>query len=160
MHSDHSPDLKKYISFQVASYWYVIPVTEILKVVNCPPPSQGGVVGLGVVQLGSHTVQLLDLYQLFEGDSASSATLKSTYLVVLQRQESTLWGITLGTPPDLIELPASDLKPVTLANHATPQNPWISHVGVVVEQTHKRTYLQLNLEALLQQKTGQSVHSR
>lgn len=148
MHSDPSPDLKKYISFQVASYWYVIPVTEILKVVNCPPPSQGGVVGLGVVQLGPHTIQLLDLEQIFGGDATTRATLKST-LVVLQHQGNTLWGIALGTAPDLVELPSAALKPVTLADHGTSQNPWISHVGVIQGQTCKQTYLQLDLETLL-----------
>lgn len=152
MNSDHSSDIKKYISFQVASYWYVIPVTEILKVVNCPPPSQGGVVGLGVVQLGPHTVQLLDLEQIFGGAPAAKAALETAYLVVLHRRKSALWGIGLGTPPDLVELPSTALTPVSFAEQSVSQNPWISHVGVITEQTCDRTYLQLNLETLLQQK--------
>ncbi|MEM7065159.1 MAG: chemotaxis protein CheW [Cyanobacteria bacterium P01_B01_bin.77] len=152
--------MKKYISFQVASYWYVIPVTEILKVVNCPPPSQGGVVGLGVVQLGPHTIQLLDLEQLFGSEAIARENLKSTYLVVLQRQENTLWGIALGAPPDLVELSSAVLKPFALAEHGTSQNPWISHVGVISEQTCKRTYLQLDLDTLLQPKVDRSILDR
>ncbi|MGD1856770.1 MAG: chemotaxis protein CheW [Leptolyngbyaceae cyanobacterium] len=154
----YNPELSKYVSFQIANYWYVIPVDEILKIVNCPSPNQGGVVGLGVVQLGPHTIQLLDLYQIFGLPPQTNAG-NPAFLIVLQNKNNQLWGVALETPPDLIELLPTVLKPVSLTERFTPQTPWISHVGVATEQQSQRTFLQLDLQALLQQKTGQLTHS-
>ena len=59
------PEIGKFITFEVANYWFALPMEAVLKIVNCPPPSQGGTVGIGLVQLGSHTVRLLNLHQEF-----------------------------------------------------------------------------------------------
>ena len=159
MDTKHYRELSKYVTFQVASYWYVIPVTEILKIVNCPPPSQGGMVGLGLVQLGPHTIQLVDLNQIFEHELTNTVSITPSFLIVLHQQENTLWGIALDTPPDLIELSSNDLKPVSLAEHSAPQSPWITHVGVVNKQNSEQAFLQLDLRALFRHKVKQSVSS-
>ncbi|MBT9312000.1 chemotaxis protein CheW [Leptothoe kymatousa] len=148
MKSQREPE--KYIIFQVASYWYVLPVTEILKIVNCPSPSQGGMVDLGMVQLGPHTVQLLNLHRLLDINSSAAATYG--FLVVL-RTQSGLWGIPLEQTPDLIELSPVTLKPVALGGERF-QSSAISHVGLLEEQAGQRTLLRLDVNALVQQQNG------
>lgn len=151
MRSESFPKYQKYITFPLANYWCVVPVAEILKIVNCPSFEQGGVVELGVVQLGPHTIQLLDLYQLFEGATRTKTSTPSTCLIVLQAKNKALWGILLETLPDLIELLPTDLKPVSLDEHFTTHSPWISHVGVLSKSDDSRTFLQLDLMSMLQQ---------
>lgn len=148
MQSHRSPEPEKYIIFQLVSYWYVIPVAEILKIVNCPSPKNGGIVDLGMVQLGPHTVQLLNLHQIFEIDG--NTTPSYGFLVVLKFQDHGLWGITLNATPDLIELPSDTLNPVSLTGELTAQSPCISHVGIVSEETGNRTLLRLDVKALIQ----------
>lgn len=158
MYSESFSKFEKYITFPLMSYWCVVPVTEILKIVNCPSPNQGGMIEFGVVRLGPHTVQLLDLYQIFEGEPRPKTSISSRFLIVLQPKNAVLHGILLETPPDLIELPLTVLKPVSLDEN-TAQSPLISHVGVFSRQDDKRTFLQLDFAMILQQTSAQNHQS-
>ncbi|MEM1239185.1 MAG: chemotaxis protein CheW [Cyanobacteria bacterium P01_H01_bin.26] len=151
MNSGHISETRKFITFQISSYWYVIPMAAVLKIVNCPPKHEGGLVGFGVVQIGPHTIQLLNLHRIFEPDANTQLPEEAPFLVVLQSQENKLWGITLDAPPDLIDLPLAALKPVSLDEHFKLQSPWISHVGVIDSQAGKRTLLRLDMKAIFQQ---------
>jgi len=51
----------KYITFKLANYLFALPSEKILKVVATPPPSQGGMVSMGLVQLEQYSIQTLDL---------------------------------------------------------------------------------------------------
>lgn len=51
----------KYITFKLANYLFALPSEKILKVVTTPPPSQGGMVSMGLVQLEQYSIQTLDL---------------------------------------------------------------------------------------------------
>ncbi|MEO0868334.1 MAG: chemotaxis protein CheW [Cyanobacteria bacterium J06642_11] len=148
MQSQQTAKLDKYIIFQVASYWYVILVSEILKIVNCPSPKDGGMIDLGMVQLGPHTVRLLNLHQIFEITDVEIPA--HPFLIVLQSPNHGLWGITLDGTPDLIELTPETLNPVSLTGELTTQSPCISHVGVLAGATGNRTLLRLDVKALIQ----------
>ncbi|MGB3300811.1 MAG: hypothetical protein WBA76_21305, partial [Phormidesmis sp.] len=41
----------KYITFRLENYLFALPSKAILKIVATPPPSQGGMVAMGLVQL-------------------------------------------------------------------------------------------------------------
>ena len=108
----------KYITFKLAGYLFALPSEAILKIVATPPPSQGGMVSMGLVQLEQYSIQIIDLIKLLSlqdqpkdiETSATSATSDSKnlvatptknppFLMVLQDAEDTLWGIAVAPPP-------------------------------------------------------------
>jgi purine-binding chemotaxis protein CheW len=152
MYNDRQSEVVKFILFKVSSYWYVVPAITILKIVNCPAPSEGEIKGLGIVQLGPHTIQLLDLNQILDHPSNHISSEEASFLLVFKGQENQFFGITLSTPPDLIDLPLNTLTSVSSEKKFTSQNPWISHVGVITIGNDKRTLLQLDLGKISQQR--------
>ncbi|MEM1254582.1 MAG: chemotaxis protein CheW [Cyanobacteria bacterium P01_H01_bin.21] len=154
-----TPEIGKFITFEVAGYWFVLPVSAILKIVNCPPPSQGGTVGIGLVQLGSHTIRLLNLHRELSYTSKVKAAPVSSrdapFLVVVQDPQRELWGITLNEPPDLVELPMILFKPVSLETPFDHKTNWISHMAI--ESDSDRTLLLLDVHAIFQHSISQPV---
>ena len=151
---NNTPETEKFITFEVAGYWFVLPMAAVLKIVNCPPPSQGGTVGIGLVQLGSHTIRLLDLHQEF-GRSSDTIPEQAPFLVVVHNPQKELWGIALDVPPDLIELPLSTFKPVSLEPPFDHKTNWISHMAIVSDKKTDRTLLLLDVHAVFQHRIVQ-----
>lgn len=150
--SSSKSKIGKFVTFKIADYWFALPMTAVLKIVNCPPPDQGGIVPMGVVQLSSHTIQLLDLYRTFSlGPNAISSN-SASFLLVLRSAHSKLWGIALHTPPDLIQLPLTAFKSVSLDKRFAPQPSWISHIAIIADHDFKQTLLFLNLKTVFQPK--------
>lgn len=147
---DSSSKIVKLITFNVADYWFALPMKATLKVVNCPASDQGGIVSLGMVQLGAHTIQLLDLYGVY-GLNANAALLQHPpFLLVLRRPQDKLCGIALESPPDLVELPLNALQCVSADRRFVPKKQWISHIAILSEQTMNRTLLLLDMAAIFQ----------
>ncbi|MEM7065165.1 MAG: chemotaxis protein CheW [Cyanobacteria bacterium P01_B01_bin.77] len=145
----------KFITFKVADYWFALPMETILKVINCPPLEQGGIVPLGIVQLGTHTIQLLDLHGVFGlGNIPSPRQLP--FLLVLRGANNKLWGITLESPPDLVELSLAAFHSVSVDRRFLPKKQWISHIAMISGQDG-RTLLLLDLKAIFQQETAQPL---
>ncbi|NEQ51577.1 MAG: chemotaxis protein CheW [Leptolyngbya sp. SIO3F4] len=143
----------KLVTFKIASHWFALPMANVLKIVNCPSPSKGSVILFGVVQLGNHTIQLLDLYGTFGLGTNAKPPVQPQFLLVLRMHKKTLWGIVLEAPPDLIELPLDLLKSISVDQRFVPRKQWISHIAVVSEQTIKRTLLLLDLKAVFKPET-------
>ncbi|MEM6519869.1 MAG: chemotaxis protein CheW [Cyanobacteria bacterium P01_C01_bin.70] len=146
----------KFIAFELARHWIALPAAAVLRIVNCPPPNQGGTVGLGIVQLGPHTIRLLDLQPKLGLQSEAHQPEKTPFLLVIQESQQALWGIALDTPPDILELPFSRFKPVPPEKRLEPKLQWISHMAVITEQEIRRTLLFLNLKAVFQSKASES----
>lgn len=140
--------IAKFITFKVADYWFALPMEAILKVVNCPSRDQGGIVSLGIVQLGTHTIQLLNLHGVF-GLGNTSPPRQLPFLLVLRDAHNKLWGITLESPPDLVELPLAIFHSVSVDRRFVPKKQWISHIAIPSEQD-SRTLLLLDLKAVFQ----------
>lgn len=144
--------IAKFITFKIADYWFALPMEVILKVVNCPSLDQGGIVPLGLVQLGPHTIQLLDLHGVFGLGNTPPPT-QLPFLLVLRGAQKRLWGITLASPPDLIELPLTTFHSVSVDRRFVPKKQWISHIAILSEQEISRTLLLLDLKAVFQSET-------
>ena len=146
--------IAKMITFKIADHWFALPMAAVLKIVNCPPVDQGGIVNLGMVQLGAHTIHLLDLYSTFGLGSAPSALTQTPFLLVLRGSQKKLWGIVLEAPPDLIDLPNTLFKSVSTDKRFSPKKQWISHIAVISKQDISRTLLFLDLKAVFQHETA------
>ncbi len=146
--------IAKMITFKIAAHWFALPMAAVLKIVNCPPVDQGGIVNLGMVQLGAHTIHLLDLHSTFGLGSAPSALTQTPFLLVLRGSQKKLWGIVLEAPPDLIDLPNTLFKSVSTDKRFSPKKQWISHIAVISKQDISRTLLLLDLKAVFQHETA------
>jgi len=169
-----SEQTTEYITFKIERYLFAIPSRTILKVVATPPPGQGGMVSMGLVQLEQYSIQIIDLSQLLGlrriNDSASSANkavlldqietdrekTHSTeqdpnppFLMVFQNSAQDLCGIAVETPPDLMNIPDDTLKPVPPENRLTKALRWVSHVVIYEADSSRHTLLVLDLPLLL-----------
>ena len=150
MNSGHTSETRKFITFQISSYWYVIPMAAVLKIVNCPSPDKGGIVNLGMVQLGAHTIHLLDLYITFGFGTNATYPDQTPFLLVLRGTQQKLWGFALENAPDLLDLPHTIFKSVSTDKRFTSKKQWIRHIAIISEQDINRTLLLLDLKAIFQ----------
>jgi len=170
---DNQSDSTQYITFNLGEYLLALPSREILKVVSMPPPNEGGLVSMGMVQLGPYSIQIIDLKTLLvlnsnalkrQAQTSVSSTMSvenrkaadtptenehPPFLVVMQNAEKALWGIALHTAPDLIQVPNYALKPVPFAKRQTQSLKWISHLASYDLGGTRHSLLILDLSAIL-----------
>ena len=167
------PATTQYITFELSDYLLAIPSREILKIVATPPQNQGGLVSLGLVQLGPYSIQILDLSELLalkgaknenlpRPSATSSRSLENRkkadsdeaeenppFLVVLQGAEDNLWGIALREPPDLMEVPDYAFKPIPAQKRLTRSLRWVSHIASYDLNSDRHSLLILDLSTVL-----------
>lgn len=61
-----NPVSRSHIFFKLDDYFLALPSANILKVLPTPPPSQGGMVSMGLVQLQQHSIQILQLEKILD----------------------------------------------------------------------------------------------
>ena len=176
----HTSTITQYVTFGLGDYLFALPSTAILKVVATPPPDQGGLVSMGLVQLGPYSIQIVDLAKLFpgkkandmsserhsvpmpEGKAIAQAASQHTrpdqnppFLIVLQSPDRILWGIPVYAPPDLIDIPDYALHAVPADKSSVHSLRWVSHIVNYSLGEKKHTLLVLNLSALWKVKSSQ-----
>ncbi|MGB3299476.1 MAG: chemotaxis protein CheW [Phormidesmis sp.] len=148
--ADSAAEVTQYITFKLADYLLALPTQQILKIVATPSPEAGGLVEIGLVQLGQHSIQVLDLFKLLGlKETAKAAIQNPPFLVVFQNSLQDLWGIALLEPPDLMSVPDYALKPVPPEKRLTRMLRWVSHVVTYDLNSSRHTLLLLDLPAIL-----------
>lgn len=169
--TDSDSKAYKYITFRLSDYLFALPSEDILKVVATPPPSQGGMVSMGLVQLGQYSIQILDLSKILglQGinapkDNESKSLLYSSksvdvdsiqnppFLMVLRSADKTLWGVAVHEPPDLVEISPQALSPVPPEQRAFGTLRGVSYVGTSGLEGDRHTLLILDMATLLTQR--------
>jgi chemotaxis signal transduction protein len=166
-------EIVKYITFKLHGYLFALPAQEILKVVTTPPPSQGGMVSMGLVQLEQYSIQTLNLSELIslgitanaDQEAAKTAPAKTApaktapenppFLMVLRDVDQNLWGIAVESAPDLMDIPNYALKPVPPEKRLTRALRWVSYVVTYDLGGDRHTLLVLDLSVLLASKQTQ-----
>ncbi|MBE9060974.1 chemotaxis protein CheW [cf. Phormidesmis sp. LEGE 11477] len=172
--ADRNPDrLHKYIAFKLADYSFALPSEDILRVVATPPPSQGGMVSMGLVQLAQYSIQILNLPELLSlkafdrGDtddrSSDNRSQQDPYLnefaetafaqnppflIVLRDADESLWGIAVHEPPDLIEISDRSLNPVPPEKRLLGALQGVSYIGSYGMEGDRHTLLILDVPVL------------
>ena len=169
--TDYESEANQYLTFKVADYLLALPGQKILRVVATPPPDQGGLIRMGLVQLAQYSIQIIDLPKLLELEAAShqpwsvqtaalapglkepgkeTAAQNPPFLIVLQNANKDLWGIAVYEPPDLMEIPNYALKSIPPKQRQTRALRWVSHI-VTYDSTRNRHSLPiLDLSELLE----------
>ncbi|MEL7054466.1 MAG: chemotaxis protein CheW [Cyanobacteria bacterium J06588_5] len=163
---------RNYIFFKLKQYSIALPSENILKIVATPPPSQGGMVSMGLVQLQQYSIQILNLEELlglqstprqktvldFRSDSNRSKTVGTEtnppFLIVMRSHiDEDLWGIAVNEPPELMNIPDRALSPVPEEVRLPGALQWVSHVVTrLSNDSHaeiSQTLLVLDLPILL-----------
>ncbi|MGB7249636.1 MAG: chemotaxis protein CheW [Phormidesmis sp.] len=163
--ADTTVESTKYITFKLANYSFALPSKEILKIVETPSPSQGGMVSMGLVQLAQYSIQIVDLPKLLALNTSEQRLLTSPeslpenspeslpenppFLVVFQNAIGELWGIAVHEPPDLMDIPSYALKAVPPEKRLTKTLRWISHMVTYSLGSDRHILLLLDWQLLL-----------
>ena len=130
---NNEPEAGKFIVFMIADYLLALPMSAVLKVVNSPHGSNGNLRAAGLVQIGHHTIMLLDLQQKFTTSYAPQVTRNSPFLVITQVQGE-LCGIPVDEPPNLVELPRDSIRALPKSYNQVGLMDMVSHVAVLSQE--------------------------
>jgi len=161
MHDDSQ--VSKFIVFKIADYLLALPLSNVLKVVNYSPVAvQAGTPLLrtmGVVQIGKHTIRVLNLhtllasltlrYQQLSSAGLPQLPLKQPFLLIARVAMGELYGIWLEEPPNLLELHNEMLRTIPKSERQSGTLEIISHAAVISENNVTTTIFLLDVQRLL-----------
>lgn len=146
----NEPEIGKFIVFMIADYLVALPMVTVLKVVNCPPELNGNLRSAGLVQMGQHSIAVLDLHQKFTSSQVPQLN-RSPFLVITQIVRGELCGIPVDEPPNIVDLPRDSIRALPKSYHQIgPLNLDIfSHVAVLSEEEKTFMIFLLDLNRVL-----------
>lgn len=137
----------KFIVFKIASYHWALPISDVLKVVNCSTLIDQGFRKLGMVQLGHHVIKILDL-QPSNSDHLPELSNSQTFLVITRNAQGELCGIVLESPPNLIEVPLEMMRSFPKSESPSKCFDWVSNVVVISQETISTTLFLLDVRLI------------
>jgi chemotaxis signal transduction protein len=148
----HNSQVSKFIVFKVADYLLSLPLSHVLKVINYSSvAAQAGIPLLrtmGIVQLGKHTIRVLNLHQHLSLDGLPQIPLKQPFLLIAQIAKEELCGIWLEEPPNLLELDNETLRIIPKSKRQSGNLEIISHAAVLSENNVTTTIFLLDLQRI------------
>ncbi len=144
MHYESKTD--KFIVFKVADFLLALSINDVLKVVNCPPAVNKGLKTMGLVQLGCHTIRVLDLHQQLSLDGLSELSDQPPFLVITRTREAELYAISVNEPPDLVELPMEMMQSLPKSDRQSTALRIVSHAAVVSQGEVPMTIFLLDMK--------------
>ncbi|MDZ8240494.1 MAG: chemotaxis protein CheW [Nostoc sp. ChiQUE01a] len=132
-------DSLRVVVFAIADYLFALPVGAVLKVIPCPPISSTVESGIGMVDLGTQTIAIVDLRQKFisqvqaqQGDQVlSSVDASGRFLLLTQTRTGEICGIPVDKPPALIDIPLEVVRLVPWSYRQVAELNCISHMAVL-----------------------------
>lgn len=142
MHNDDSK-VGKFIVLKIADYLLALPISNVLKVVNCSAVADKGLRTLGVVQIGHHMIKILDLHLPELSDN-------QPFLVITRNLEGELWGIGVDEPPNLLEFPLEMMRSLPSSERqGKGLLEMVSHAAILSEGEVTATIFLLDLNQAL-----------
>ena len=128
-------DLQKFITFDIENYQLALSIATVVKVTNIPPLYRTKLQSVGFLEVGGHIIRLLKLqdYLPQEHQEDGCVPSPSCCLIIVRGVQEDLWGITVDTPPNLIELPIDMLRSLPRSRSNTPFMNLMSHAAVLSE---------------------------
>jgi hypothetical protein len=145
--------IEKFIVFIVAEYHLALPVGAVLQVVT-RPPTNSELDKAGLVQVGRHVVQQLDLHRHL-GASAHQSEARP-FFVITHNWQGGLWAIPVNEPPNLAEFSLELLRslPPPDPSHQYPDEHQsnilsiASHAATMTQDDRTTTVFLINLKRL------------
>ena len=149
-----NPDALRTLVFTLAAdtssaqedYLFALPVEAVLKVINCPPINWAIDSGIGMIDLGSQSVTVVDLRQQKrltkpkrqEESNAYQRDNSYRFLILLQTRMEELYGIPVTDTPKLTDIPLSTIRPVPLSYRQAAGLNLVSHMAVLSETQEQK----------------------
>jgi chemotaxis signal transduction protein len=133
-------NLGKFIVFKIASYQWALPISDVVKVVNCSTLIDENLRSLDIVQLGQHIIKILD-FNLINSGELSQLSSPKTFLVITRNSQGEFCGIAVEEPPNLIDLPLEMIRSFPKSDGYSQCFDWVSHVVISQEQVSTTIFL-------------------
>jgi chemotaxis signal transduction protein len=141
------------VTFAIADYQLALPMSAVLRVVNCPRPFSQGPGQVEFVHLGQHSIMILNLHQRLTLNRNTPRPQLGQFLIVTQAVLPELCAIRVDTPPDVMELPAHVMRPLPAAYQQGHPLSIASHVAVVPEDPNAGSTFILDMQQTVQMLT-------
>lgn len=139
----------KFIVFKITYYLLALPISDVLKVISYSAVENRGLKTMGVVQVGRHTIKVLDWHQQLCSDDLPPLPVNHPFLVITRGSQGDLCGILVDEPPDLVELPLQLLQTLTPSNHQGGVFEMVSDVAILSQEGIRRTIFLLDMKRTL-----------
>ena len=120
-------NLLKVLVFEMANYFFALPIKVVFKVINCPPITENRYDSLAIADFEGKTVTVVNLAQKLSSQNSAPKQMQKRFLILSQTRQGELCGIPIDKSPTLIELPkdnihplpssARQIKPLSIATH-------------------------------------------
>ncbi|TBR60987.1 hypothetical protein B4U84_09215 [Westiellopsis prolifica IICB1] len=141
--------VEKFITFTVADYWLALPIKAVLKVVTCPVGDDQKLNQMGLIQIGRHLIQVVDLHQYLSREAVNQLAKSQAFLLITPISQTELCGILTYEPPDLIELSLEMMQPLSQSYYQSGLLEIVSHAVVVAQEKGTKTIFLLDLQLVL-----------
>jgi chemotaxis signal transduction protein len=134
---------RKFVTFTIAEYRLALPLERIVRVINYPVRISPEMSKLGLLQIGSHTIRLVNFSQdtplrenlpgNLPGNLPENLQLSKTppFLVIARDSQGAICGIPVDQPPDLIEIPTERMQLLPQSNRHPAAIQAASHIAVI-----------------------------
>ncbi len=129
-----------------ADYLFALPITAVLKAITCPPIKWVVESGIGITDVDSQNITVLDLRHHFfssnperKENSISDPMVNSDqFLILLKTRTEEMCGIPVAHPPILTDIPLSAIRPVPLSYREAAGLSLASHMAILSETEGKK----------------------
>ncbi|MGK7947842.1 MAG: chemotaxis protein CheW [Xenococcaceae cyanobacterium] len=133
-------DSLRVMVFSVMDYFFAFPIGAILRIIPCPPFTTEDN-GIGMIDLGSQTVTIVDLRHKFikkvkdnPVEAISTANNSPNFLIMFQTQVGELCGIPVEKAPILTDLALKNIRPVPLSYRQISELSFVNHMAVIPQE--------------------------
>ena len=144
---NNSNQAGKFIVFNIADYFLAVPISVVLKVVNYPHINNNSNTTkktTELVQIGSHTIALLDLHQKLPSNDTPDVNIHTPFLLIAQLYQG-LCAIPLESPPNLVELSRDSIQALPNSFAHNDLLKAVSYGAVISDQENTFTIFILDI---------------
>lgn len=139
---------EKFIVFRIGDCLMALPISDVLKVVNCPVGDNSGLRSMGLLQLGRHTIRVFDWREELGAKSLSDFGDRKSFLLITRTSIGELYGIVVDEPPNLVELPLDLMRNIPQSENRAGVFNLVRYAAVVSYQEMTTTIFLLDLTRL------------
>lgn len=133
-------DSLRVMVFSVMEYFFAFPIGAILRIIPCPSFTTEDN-GIGMIDLGSQTVTIVDLSHKFIKQANEKTIDKITnidsnpnFLIMFQTQVGELCGIPVSKAPVLTDIALNNIRPVPLSYRQISELSFINHMAMIPQE--------------------------
>ncbi len=161
-------DSLRVMVFSVMEYFFALPIGAILRIIPCPPFTTEDN-GIGMIDLGSQTVTIIDLrYKFIKKatdnpiETISMVNSNLNFLIMFQTQVGELCGIPVAKAPVLTDIALKNIRPVPLSYRQISELSFVNHMAVIPKKEKQESLkiFCLGTNEILAEKLGWNQNNR